>query len=127
MDEEALSYLSSLAEDQEILLDDIEGTMAHVIMLCEQGIIPRDDAAKILSVLKELREKAIQGELRLEGDYEDVHEFVESKVIERLGIEIGGKHHTGRAWESTKGPLQKAEGRGPPPQAIGGGAQRGAG
>jgi len=97
MDEEALSYLSSLAEDQEILLDDIEGTMAHVIMLCEQGIIPRDDAAKILSVLKELREKAIQGELRLEGDYEDVHEFVESKVIERLGIEIGGKLHTGRS------------------------------
>lgn len=97
MDEEALSYLSSLAEDQEILLDDIEGTMAHVIMLCEQGIIPRNDAAKILSVLEELGEKAIQGELRLEGDYEDVHEFIESKVIERLGIEIGGKLHTGRS------------------------------
>ena len=97
MDEEALFYLSSLAEDQEILLDDIEGTMAHVIMLCEQGIIPRDDAAKILSVLEELREKALQGVLRLEGDYEDVHEFTESKVIERLGIEIGGKLHTGRS------------------------------
>jgi argininosuccinate lyase len=97
MDEEALSYLSSLAEDQEILLDDIKGTMAHVIMLCEQGIIPREDAAKILSVLRELREKAVQGELRLEGDYEDVHELIESKVIERLGIEIGGKLHTGRS------------------------------
>lgn len=97
MDEEALSYLSSLAEDQEILLDDIEGTMAHVIMLCEQGIIPRDDAAKILSVLEELREKAIHGELRLEGDYEDVHELIESKVIGKLGIEVGGKLHTGRS------------------------------
>ncbi|MEM4649019.1 MAG: lyase family protein, partial [Nitrososphaerota archaeon] len=97
MDEEALSYLSSLAEDQEILLEDIEGTEAHVIMLCEQGIIPRDDAAKILSALEELREKALQGELRLEGGYEDVHELIESKVIEKLGIEVGGKLHTGRS------------------------------
>ncbi|MEM1655531.1 MAG: argininosuccinate lyase [Nitrososphaerota archaeon] len=97
MDEEALSYLSSLAEDQEILLEDIEGTEAHVIMLCEQGIIPRDDAAKILLALEELREKVLQGELRLEGGYEDVHELIESKVIEKLGIEVGGKLHTGRS------------------------------
>lgn len=97
MDEEALSYLSSLAEDQEILLDDIEGTEAHVIMLCEQGIISEDDADKILSTLEELREKAIRRELRLEGGYEDVHEFIESKVIEKLGIEVGGKLHTGRS------------------------------
>lgn len=97
MDEEALSYLSSLSEDQEIMLDDIEGTEAHVIMLCERGIIQKTDAAKILSVLEELKEKALRGELRLEDGFEDVHEFIESKVIERLGIEVGGKLHTGRS------------------------------
>lgn len=97
MDEEALSYLSSLSEDQEILLDDLEGTEAHVIMLCEQKIISRADAAKILSVLEDLREKALRGELKLEDGFEDVHEFIESMVIERLGVEVGGKLHTGRS------------------------------
>ena len=97
MDEEALSYLSSLAEDREILIDDIEGSEAHVIMLCEQGIIPRRDARLILETLEELKEKAARGELRLEGRFEDVHEFVEAKLIEKLGTEVGGKLHTGRS------------------------------
>ena len=97
MDEEALSYLSSLAEDREILIDDIEGSEAHVIMLCEQGIIPRRDARLILEALEELKEKAMRGELRLEGRFEDVHEFVEAKLIEKLGTEVGGKLHTGRS------------------------------
>ena len=97
MDEEALSYLSSLAEDREILIDDIEGSEAHVIMLCEQGIIPRRDARLILEALEELKERAARGELKLEGRFEDVHELIEAKLIEKLGTEVGGKLHTGRS------------------------------
>jgi len=97
MDEDALRYLSSLSEDREIIIEDIEGTEAHVIMLHEQGIIPTDDARRILEVLEELRERAVRGELRLEGGFEDVHELIESHVVERLGMEIGGKMHTGRS------------------------------
>ncbi|HDD66909.1 MAG TPA: argininosuccinate lyase, partial [Nitrososphaeria archaeon] len=44
-----------------------------------------------------LKEKAARGELRLEGRFEDVHEFVEAKLIEKLGTEVGGKRHTGRS------------------------------
>ena len=97
MDEEALSYLSSLAEDREILIDDIEGSEAHVIMLCEQKIIPERDAKLILEALEELKEKAMREELRLEGRFEDVHELIEAKLIEKLGTEVGGKLHTGRS------------------------------
>ncbi len=97
VDEEALSYLSSLTEDQEILLEDIRGTEAHVIMLCEQQIISKKDAAKILRVLEELKEKALRGELKPEGGFEDIHEFIETKVVEKLGVEVGGKLHTGRS------------------------------
>ena len=97
LDEDALRYLSSLRDDEEILMDDIEGTEAHVIMLAEQGIIPEQDAEKILRVLEELREKALKAELVLEGEFEDIHEFIESFVIKKLGIEVGGKLHTGRS------------------------------
>ena len=97
MDEEALRYLSSLGEDREILLEDIEGTEAHVIMLCKQEIIQVNEARQILKVLEELKEKALRGELELKGDFEDVHEFIESQIIKRLGVEVGGKVHTGRS------------------------------
>jgi len=97
MDEEALSYLSSLSDDREILLDDLEGTEAHVIMLYEQKIISEDEAAEIVKVLEELREKALRGEVELEGGFEDVHELIEAYAVKRLGVEIGGKLHTGRS------------------------------
>jgi len=97
MDEEALRYLSSLSEDREILLEDIEGTEAHVIMLCKQEIIQVNEARQILKVLEELKEKALRGELELKGDFEDVHEFIESQIIKRLGVKVGGKVHTGRS------------------------------
>ena len=97
IDKEALDYLSSLNEDYEILLEDLEGTEAHVIMLCKQNIIPKEDAKQILRELEELKKKAIKGELELKGDFEDVHEFIESRIIEKLGLEVGGKLHTGRS------------------------------
>jgi len=97
MDEDALSYLSSLNEDREIFLEDVEGTEAHVIMLCEQGILANNEAKQILRALEDLKKKIISGEIELKGDFEDVHEFVESYVISRVGMEIGGKVHSGRS------------------------------
>ena len=54
MDEDALNYLSSLRDDEEIFLEDIEGTEAHVIMLYEQGIISKEEARQILRALEDL-------------------------------------------------------------------------
>jgi len=97
MDEEALRYLSSLSEDREILLEDLEGTEAHVIMLHKQKIISTSEAKQILEILEELKEKVSKNELSLEGEFEDVHELIESQVVKRLGVNIGGKMHTGRS------------------------------
>ena len=97
MDEDALNYLSSLRDDEEIFLEDIEGTEAHVIMLYEQGIISKEEARQILRALEDLKKEATEGRVELRRGFEDIHELIESYVISRVGREIGGKLHSGRS------------------------------
>lgn len=96
MREDAFRFVSSLQEDQRILGDDLLGTIAHVVALREAGILG-EEAKQILEALVDLFGKALRGELRLEGKFEDVHEFIEDAVVQKLGIEVGGKMHTGRS------------------------------
>jgi argininosuccinate lyase len=73
---------------------DIEGTMAHITMLSEVGMLPAEDLAKLLPVLEELRQEALEGRFTIQG--EDVHSEVEARLTERLG-DLGKKVHTGRS------------------------------
>lgn len=97
LDEDAFHYLSSLAEDAEIFLEDILGTEAHLVMLYEQGLLSRSEASKILSAIERLRSLWMDGKLKLEGEYEDVHEFIEAFILKEAGVKVGGKVHTGRS------------------------------
>ena len=98
MEAEAASYLSSLTEDVEIFEEDVRGTEAHVVMLCEQGIIGRGDAGKILQALESLRKEWREGKIRLDPErFEDIHELVEAYIIAQTSVEVGGKTHTGRS------------------------------
>ena len=38
---------------------DIEGTMAHITMLSEAGLLPADDLARLLPALEELHQEAL--------------------------------------------------------------------
>jgi argininosuccinate lyase len=88
----ARDFLSSLAGDSRIFAADLAVDQAHVVMLAEQGIISDEEAGEILSALDEV-EAAGHSEL---PDGEDVHEAIESAVIERVGPD-GGKMHTARS------------------------------
>jgi argininosuccinate lyase len=90
-------FMSSLEDDMEILPEDIVGTEAHDIMLCEQGIITKFDLKKILGALERIRKDAEKHTLKITGKYEDIHEFLENQVINEIGIEVGGKLHTARS------------------------------
>jgi argininosuccinate lyase len=83
--------------DERLVLYDLWGNRAHVLMLCHQGILSKQDGKKILRELKEMETLHQKGKFRLEASKEDVHSNIESFLIERLGIEIGGKVHTGRS------------------------------
>jgi argininosuccinate lyase len=42
--------------DERLILYDLWGSQAHVLMLCRQGILPKQDGKKILKGLKEIEE-----------------------------------------------------------------------
>ena len=69
---------------------DIEGSMAHIQMLAEVGLLEADELAALLPALEKLRQEALEGRFVIHG--EDVH----SEVEERLGT-LGKKIHTGRS------------------------------
>lgn len=95
--EEVWKFVSSLREDERILEDDLDGTEAHQIMLYEQGLLSLEELRSILSSLEKMRREYREGKLRVEGRFEDVHELLESRVIAEVGMEKGGKLHTGRS------------------------------
>jgi argininosuccinate lyase len=96
-DEETSSFVSSLKEDERIFEEDVDGTEAHDIMLFEQGLITEEELRRILFALEKLRSEWKRGEVELGPEAEDIHEFVEAYVIEEIGVETGGKLHTGRS------------------------------
>ena len=83
--------------DERLISYDLWGSQAHVLMLCRQGILPKQDGKKILKGLRELETLHQKGKFKLDPSQEDVHTNIESFLIERLGIEYGGKVHTGRS------------------------------
>jgi argininosuccinate lyase len=88
----ARDFLSSLAADERIFAADLAVDRAHVVMLDEQDIIDAESTSAILDALGAI-ERAGFGALP-EG--EDVHEAIESAVIDRVGP-AGGRMHTARS------------------------------
>ena len=83
--------------DERLIPYDLWGNRAHVLMLSHQSILSKQDGKKILRGLREIEALHQKGKFRLEASKEDVHSNIESFLIERFGIEIGGKVHTGRS------------------------------
>ena len=88
----ARGFLSSLAADAAIFEADLAVDRAHGVMLAEQGIVDGDVAGEILVALDEI-EGAGHSAL---PDGEDVHEAIETAVIDRVGPD-GGRMHTARS------------------------------
>ena len=95
--DETLRFASSLADDERILEDDLTNTEAHDIMLHERGLLSRQELSRILCSLENIRQKWLNRSLTFEGEYEDIHEFIESTVTRDTGPETGGKLHAGRS------------------------------
>lgn len=87
---------ASIGFDQQLVLEDLEGSVAHVTMLGATGILPSADVEAILSGLAQLKEKAIAGELEFSIANEDIHLNLEKMLIDLIGP-VGGKLHTGRS------------------------------
>ncbi|MBQ04360.1 argininosuccinate lyase [Candidatus Bathyarchaeota archaeon] len=91
---EAAAFMSSLKDDEWIYKDDILGTEAHEIMLHENGLLEKKELKEILRALEALLPNYPPSNTT---DFEDIHEFIESSITQKVGDELGGKIHTGRS------------------------------
>ena len=89
-------FNASLRFDQRLWPYDIQGSIAHVKMLGECGIIAIDESQTIKSGLEALAQDLQSGAATLNPDAEDVHMAVETLLTERIGP-VAGKLHTARS------------------------------
>ena len=90
------NFNASISFDKKFYKQDIEGSIAHVIMLEKQGILTVEEKDAIIKGLTGIREDVENGKLEITDEYEDIHSFVEANLIERIG-DAGKKLHTGRS------------------------------
>ena len=94
--DEVFRFNESLSFDQRLFSQDIEGSIAHVVMLEKQDIISKDEKNSIVKGLTQIKEDVLSGAMEIESTYEDIHSFVEAKLIAKIG-DAGKKMHTGRS------------------------------
>lgn len=75
---------------------DIDGSLAHVYMQVQVGLLTEEEGKQITEGLQGILADIESGKLALSGDYEDIHSFVEINLIERIG-DVGKKLHTARS------------------------------
>lgn len=90
------NFNASVSFDKKFYRQDIEGSIAHVVMLEKQGILTKEEKDEIVKGLTGIRQDVENGVLQITEEYEDIHSFVEANLIERIG-EAGKKLHTGRS------------------------------
>lgn len=89
-------FNSSFEIDKRFYKEDIKGSLIHAKMLNKQNIISNIEYKLIEDGLEIIKNKIDLGKLKLDGDYEDIHSFIEMNLIDEIG-QIGKKIHTARS------------------------------
>ncbi len=93
---EALQALNdSLPFDQRLFREDIEGSRAHVRMLCDVGLFSEAERDSIVLALNTVEREIESGSFEFAVNDEDIHTAVERRVTELEPH--GAKMHTGRS------------------------------
>lgn len=75
---------------------DVQGSIAHVTMLGEVGLMSKEEAEQAVAGLKEIAATIELGSFIIEEGIEDVHSQVEYLLTQKIG-DVGKKIHSGRS------------------------------
>jgi argininosuccinate lyase len=75
---------------------DVQGSIAHVQMLGEVGLMTKKEATKAVEALKQIEQEIKEGQFTIADNVEDVHSQIEFLLTQRIG-DIGKKIHSGRS------------------------------
>ncbi len=90
------SFNSSLGFDRRLIEADVRGSVAHCNGLEAAGVLTPDEAERIREGLRTILDRTADEEFLGTSDSEDVHSFVEERLVELIG-DTGRKLHTGRS------------------------------
>ncbi len=96
MDKIVEEFNASIRFDKRLYDCDVDGSVAHITMLCEQGIVTEEEKNKIIATLKEIKEEIESGKIEFSVHDEDIHMAIEGILIQKLG-DTGKKLHTARS------------------------------
>jgi argininosuccinate lyase len=75
---------------------DVQGSIAHVTMLGEQGLMSSENTAEALAGLNTILQEINKGDFSIDDSAEDIHSQIEFMLTKRIG-EAGKMIHTGRS------------------------------
>jgi argininosuccinate lyase len=82
--------------DMQLAKYDVQGSIAHVTMLCSVGLLQKDEYVHIEAELHNILHTIESGNFVIDESSEDIHSQIEQMLTERIG-EAGKKIHTGRS------------------------------
>ena len=82
--------------DMLLAAHDVEGTIAHVTMLSEAGLMDASEAKSAINGLQEIGTDIRNGSFKIEEGVEDIHSQVELLLTRKIG-DAGKKIHSGRS------------------------------
>jgi argininosuccinate lyase len=75
---------------------DVQGSIAHVTMLGENGLMKKEESLKAIEALNEILKEIESGNFNIEESAEDIHSKIEWMLTKRIG-DIGKMIHSGRS------------------------------
>jgi argininosuccinate lyase len=95
-DPAAFDFGISFGFDRALFEDDVTGSIAWAEALGAAGVLSAGDVRAIVDALKSILHEGRRDAAYVSGPDEDVHSFVERKLVERIG-DAGRRLHTGRS------------------------------
>lgn len=96
LDKLAEEFNDSIKIDKRLVYCDIQASIAHVEMLGKNNIISDEEKEQIITGLSLIYDNLKEGKEEVDESYEDIHTFVEARLIEEIGT-VGKKMHTARS------------------------------
>lgn len=96
-DQRFKDFNDSLRFDYRLAQQDIDGSIGWSKALVSVGVLSTEEQRQLELALNELKAEVLENpEAVLQDDAEDIHSWVESKLIDKIG-NLGKKLHTGRS------------------------------
>ncbi len=89
-------FNSSIDFDKKLIIEDLNCSIAHARMLGNESVITSKESDEIIKGLKQIKREFELGNLEPCFPAEDIHYFIETKLIDFIG-DVGKKLHTGRS------------------------------